>query len=211
MKQRTLFIVLTAINAALYTVVGALTYGGFTFYGVRFWPAVIVPATFAALFGPGVGGIGAAIGILLADVIFGHGNALLSLIIGVPSNFLGFAIIGKFSRIKNESTEKWLPRFLLVGTIGLGIGSLYIGYGLVFYSYGFLFNEIFALPLGFEQEMSLIAAQSISLWTFVSEIPFVFMAVIVMKPIKTAFPGLISEIEDKPLEDETLLKSEKPF
>ena len=102
MKPTTLQLIMTAISAALYTVVGALTYGGFTFYGVRFWPAVIVPATFAVLFGPWIGGIGAAIGILLADVIFGHGNAVLSLVIGVPSNFLGFAIIGQFSKIKEK-------------------------------------------------------------------------------------------------------------
>ncbi len=63
-------------------------------FGVRFWPQVFAPAAFSILFGPWVGGIGAAIGIFLADVIYGHHDALLSLLVGVPSNFVGFFVIG---------------------------------------------------------------------------------------------------------------------
>jgi hypothetical protein len=85
----------TAINAALYAAVGALwTVFPITVYGVRFWPQVFVPGAFAVLFGPWAGGIGAAIGIFIADVLYGHHDALLSLLVGVPSNFLGFFIIG---------------------------------------------------------------------------------------------------------------------
>lgn len=85
----------TAINAALYAGVGALwTVFPITVYGVRFWPQVFVPATFSVIFGGWTGGVGAAIGIFLADVIYGHHDALLSLLVGVPSNFLGFFIIG---------------------------------------------------------------------------------------------------------------------
>jgi hypothetical protein len=63
-------------------------------FGVRFWPQVFAPAAFSILFGPWVGGVGAAIGIFLADVIYGHHDALLSLLVGVPSNFVGFFVIG---------------------------------------------------------------------------------------------------------------------
>ena len=42
---------------ALYAVVGRLT-AGVTFLGVGFLPAVAIPAIFAVLYGPWVGGIG---------------------------------------------------------------------------------------------------------------------------------------------------------
>jgi hypothetical protein len=63
-------------------------------FGVRFWPQVFAPAAFSILFGPWIGGVGAAIGIFLADVIYGHHDALLSLLVGVPSNFVGFFVVG---------------------------------------------------------------------------------------------------------------------
>jgi hypothetical protein len=86
---------LTAVNAAVYAGIGALwTVFPLMIFGVRFWPQVFAPATFSILFGPWVGGVGAAIGIFLADVIYGHHDALLSLLVGVPSNFVGFFVIG---------------------------------------------------------------------------------------------------------------------
>jgi uncharacterized membrane protein len=113
--MRTLEVAMTAICAALYAIVGYLTNLGIVspVVGVvRFWPSVIVPAVFAILFGPWVGGIGAGIGIFFADMIQpGHGIALLSLTVGVPSNFLGFFLIGYIGR-KNL---KWR-------NIGLGLG-----------------------------------------------------------------------------------------
>lgn len=87
---------LIGISAAIYAVVGRLTDLGLTFLGVAFYPAVIVPAVFAALFGPWVGGFGAAIGIFIRDMLF-HGNPFLSLTAGVPPNFLVFFMIGYIS------------------------------------------------------------------------------------------------------------------
>lgn len=79
----------------MYAGIGALwTIFPLMIFGVRFWPQVFAPAAFSILFGPWVGGIGAAIGIFLADVIYGHHDALLSLLVGVPSNFVGFFVIG---------------------------------------------------------------------------------------------------------------------
>ena len=86
---------LTAVNAALYAGIGALwTLFPLMIFGVRFWPQVFVPAVFSVLFGPWVGGVGAAIGIFLADTIYGTHDALLSLLVGVPANFIGFFVIG---------------------------------------------------------------------------------------------------------------------
>ena len=109
------------VSASLYAIVGYLTNLGIVspVVGVvRFWPSVIVPAVFAALFGPWVGGISASIGIFISDMIHpGHGIALLSLTVGVPSNFAAFFLIGLISR----RNVKWLAiaSALIFGGAGL--------------------------------------------------------------------------------------------
>ncbi|UCC58688.1 MAG: hypothetical protein JSW14_01870 [Candidatus Bathyarchaeum sp.] len=100
--MKTIDVAMIGVSAALYAIVGYLTNLGIVspVVGVvRFWPSVIVPAIFAVLFGPWVGGTGAAIGIFISDMVHpGHGIALLSLTVGVPSNFVGFYLIGLLSR-----------------------------------------------------------------------------------------------------------------
>ena len=93
--MKTIDIVAFALNAALYVALGVLVSSVFpiNFGGVRFWPQVIVPAVFAVVFGPWVGGLGAALGIFISDVTLG-GSPLLSLMAGITSNFLGFWLIG---------------------------------------------------------------------------------------------------------------------
>jgi uncharacterized membrane protein len=86
-------VALIGISAAIYAVVGRLTDLGLTFVGVAFYPAVVIPAVFAVLFGSWVGGFGAAIGIFMRDMLF-HGNPFLSLTAGVPPNFIVFFMIG---------------------------------------------------------------------------------------------------------------------
>ncbi len=100
--MKTIDVAMIGVSAALYAIVGYLTNLGIVspVVGVvRFWPAVIIPAIFAVLFGPWVGGTSAAIGIFISDMVHpGHGIALLSLTVGVPSNFAGFFLIGLISR-----------------------------------------------------------------------------------------------------------------
>jgi len=121
-KLKTLDAAMIGVDAALYAVVGILTNLGIVapVVGVvRFWPAVVVPGVFAVLFGPLGGGIGAAIGIFISDMVYpGHGNALLSLTVGVPSNFAGFYLIGYISR-KNLNWRKT--------TLGLAAGCVIAG------------------------------------------------------------------------------------
>lgn len=90
-----------AINVALYVALGVLlsTVAPINFGGVRFWPQVIIPAIFAVVFGPWVGGCGAALGIFINDVLLG-GSPLLSLMAGVTSNFIGFWLIGYLTNKK---------------------------------------------------------------------------------------------------------------
>jgi len=128
--MKTIDVAMIGVSAALYAIVGVLTNMGIVspVVGVvKFWPAVIVPAIFAVLFGPWVGGIGAAIGIFVSDMVQpGHGIALLSLTVGSTSNFAGFYLIGLISR----RNMKWpnLLFLLLAGSAALTgmIGYLFV-------------------------------------------------------------------------------------
>jgi hypothetical protein len=97
LKMKTIDVAVIGVCAALYAVVGRLTDFGVTFIGVAFWPAAVIPAIFAVLYGPAVGGTGAAIGIFARDILF-HGDPLLSLTAGVPPNFIMFFLIGYISQ-----------------------------------------------------------------------------------------------------------------
>ncbi|MCW3983972.1 MAG: ECF transporter S component [Candidatus Bathyarchaeota archaeon] len=99
--MKTIHVAAFALNAALYVALGILvsTILPLNFGGVRFWPQVIVPAVFAAVFGPWVGGLGAATGIFISDILLG-GSPLLSLMAGVTSNFLGFWLVGYIANKK---------------------------------------------------------------------------------------------------------------
>lgn len=111
-----------AVCAALYAVIGYIIYLflPITTPGVgivRFWPNVIIPAVFAVLFGPWVGGVGAAIGIFISDILI-HGDPLLSICAGVTANFLGFYLIGYVSR-KNIDWTKALALVSIVFSAGI--------------------------------------------------------------------------------------------
>jgi uncharacterized membrane protein len=108
-------VAIIGICAAVYAVVGRLTDLGLTFVGVAFFPAVVIPAVFAVLFGPWVGGFGAGIGIFIRDMLF-HGNPFLSLTVGVPANFLVFFIIGYFSG-KNIDMKKLIASVLVASAV----------------------------------------------------------------------------------------------
>jgi hypothetical protein len=117
--------VLTSVCATLYAGLGYLTYlGVFTpvIGVVRFWPVVIVPAIFSTLFGPLIGGLGAAIGIFISDIAI-HGNALLSLSVGVPANFICFYLIGFLGR------KKFIWR-----SVSIASTILFIAFSLIIYS-----------------------------------------------------------------------------
>jgi len=133
-QAKTIRLTMAALNAALYAGVGLLTYLGVfaPIVGVvRFWGlAVVVPAVFAALFGAFVGGVGASIGIFISDMVV-HGNALLSLLVGVPANYVMFHLIGWVS-------AREVPSKLF--NVVLGFGSIFLV--LVFAARWYLGGEI---------------------------------------------------------------------
>jgi uncharacterized membrane protein len=102
--MKALEVAVIALDAALYAALGYLFFAILPIATpglglVRFWPQVIIPAVFAVIFGPIVGALGSGIGIFISDMLI-HGNALLSLMAGVPSNVVMFAIIGYLSMKK---------------------------------------------------------------------------------------------------------------
>ncbi len=123
--MKALHVAAFALNAALYVATGILfsSVVPLSFGPVRFWPQAVIPAVFAALFGPWVGGLGAALGIFLNDIIL-NGNPLLSLLAGVTSNFVGFWLIGYISKKR----IRWLPSVIgysLVTVLLAGIAYAY--------------------------------------------------------------------------------------
>ena len=130
--MKTRDIVVSGICGALYAVVGYLIYLFLPITApgigiVRFWPSVVIPATFAVLFGPMVGGFGAAIGIFISDTLI-HNDPLLSLTVGVTSNFVGFYLIGLISRKSIEWTKT-----LAISSVIVGLSSIGVGYALYTY------------------------------------------------------------------------------
>jgi uncharacterized membrane protein len=121
-----------AVCGALYAVIGYVIYLflPITTPGVgivRFWPNVVIPAVFAVLFGPWVGGLGAAIGIFISDVLI-HGDPLLSLCAGVTSNFIGFYLLGYISHKNIDWTKS-----IAIASIIFSIGMASLEYVLLIY------------------------------------------------------------------------------
>jgi hypothetical protein len=238
MKQTALQVAMASLNAALYAATGALwTLLPVTLFGVRFWPQVFVPGAFAVLFGPWVGGVGAAVGIFIADVVYGHHDALLSFLVGVPSNLVGFALMGYLSRKPLKSAARVVsitagvvaPVILVAygvyafsgstlstvagvgavvvvlvavpylarsswaqvqaaSSIGLAVGSLIIGFGIVAYSSIFVMPQVLGLGSG---ELPIAFAYGTTLWTYLSEIPFLLILTPpIVKAVRATLPSL---------------------
>lgn len=114
-RFKTQDIAVIGICAALYAAFGIAT-AGFSFLGIGFLPAVIIPAVFAVLYGPWVGGISGAIGIFIRDM-FVHGIPLLSLSAGVPPNFILFFLIGYIAH-RNLSLKQAIAG-VVIAAVGL--------------------------------------------------------------------------------------------
>jgi len=139
-RLRALDVSAAAICAALYAGIGVLTYPGIVCPGVgvvRFWPVVIIPGVFSIVFSPLAGGLGAAIGIFISDLII-HGDAFLSLTAGVPANFLGFYTLGKLGRSRIGPGKTAVLRALGLAIPPL-ITAVLCAYGLLSLMIGLIF------------------------------------------------------------------------
>lgn len=166
-RSRALSIALIAISAALYAAAIAVTAPIPTPWGVgHFRPGVVVPAFFAVVCGPMIGGAGAALGCFIGDYalsVFGLTDPLLSLIAGVPGNFVGFYMLGWFtSRYKS-----WLA-FLVGSLISLIVGNLIAASGVVAYL-------TFIIPIWapWPQDVKIATVLGFTLFWFSTMLPFV--------------------------------------
>lgn len=114
-----------AVNASLYAVGSYLTAYIPTPWIVQLRPAVVIPAVFAVVFGPLVGGLGAAVGTFTASIAT-YGTAILTIFSGTPANFACFYLLGKLSKPYNHKN------FAAGTMIGFLVGSIIIGFGLWF-------------------------------------------------------------------------------
>jgi len=133
--SRSLKVSLISVSAALYAAAIAVTSPIPTPWGVgHFRPGVLVPAFFAVVCGPIVGGAGAAIGCFIGDFalsMFGLTNPLLSLVAGVPGNFVGFYLLGWLA----SKYRSWAS-FVASSFVALIVGNLIAALGVVgFFSF----------------------------------------------------------------------------
>ncbi len=155
--MKTQDIAVIGICAALYAIVGIST-ANVNFFGIGFLPAVVIPAVFAMLYGPWVGGISGAIGIFIRDM-FVHGNAALSLVAGVPPNFILFFLIGYIS-YRNISLKQALAG-VIVAAVGLLAPTIILLPDIT--AYTGLSTEVFLLSftLTFILSLAIIAAVAV--------------------------------------------------
>ncbi|RLE82663.1 MAG: hypothetical protein DRJ51_00840 [Thermoprotei archaeon] len=123
-------VALIALNAALYAVFILVTAYITTPFIIQFRSAVIVPAIFAALYGPLIGGFGAALGTFIASIIR-YGSPILTIFSGTPGNFVCFYLLGYIAR-KYSERDRWLLGYIIGSVVGLLAGFTIIALGLYF-------------------------------------------------------------------------------
>jgi len=120
-------VALIAMTAALYAVAKGLTAFIPTPFGVgQFLLFIFVPAFFAIVGDTLSAAVGAAIGTFLGDVIFltpmGQTNPALSLVSGVPANFVAFLLYGYLVK----RYRSW-PAFISSTVLCITLGNLIAG------------------------------------------------------------------------------------
>jgi len=156
-RLKTQDIVVIGISAALYAVFGILT-AGWSFLGVGFLPAVVIPAVFAVLYGPWVGGLGAAIGIFIRDM-FVHGIPLLSLSAGVPPNFIAFFLVG-YLAYRSISLKQALVGVTIAAMAFLAFAIVFLPESVALTS---LSSEAFLLTIGLTIMLSLAIITAVAI------------------------------------------------
>ncbi|MBS7641779.1 hypothetical protein KEJ40_01250 [Candidatus Bathyarchaeota archaeon] len=158
---------LIAISASLYAAAIAVTSPIPTPWGIgHFRPGVIVPALFALISTPMVAGMGAAIGTFIGSFIlslFGLSNPVLSLVSGVPGNFIAFYLLS-FLSYRYRS----LAAFIASSLISLFIGNIIAASGVLLY-----YSTVTPLWLSWTIEAKLSVIIGLTLFWVTTMLPFV--------------------------------------
>ena len=187
-QPATLLIVTMAINAALYAVGSFATAYIPSPWGVgQFRPAVIVPALFATIFGPWVGGIGAALGTLIADSLK-HGQLYFgSLIAAVPGNFIGFFLFGYVLKKKFN----W-ARFITIANVTLVLANLIVAFLYVF-AFKILYSSAPAYT-ALSSDALVMLSVGLTIFWFVTMLPFVLLVTPpLIVAVSNAFPSIVAD------------------
>ena len=184
---------LISINAALYAVAIAVTSPIPTPWGVgHFRPGVVIPAFFTVVFGPIIGGVGAAIGCFLGDFalsFFGLTTPLLSLIAGVPGNFGGFYVLGWLI-----SKRRSLASFVISSFVALIVGNLVAALGVLAY-FWFIVPSWASWPMN----MKIAVVSGLTLFWVVTMVIFVIPLVpIIVSYVEPSLRrmGMIGEVSN---------------
>ena len=182
-----MLVALTSICASLYALGSFATSYIESPWGTgQFRPAVVIPAVFAILFGPIPGGVGAAVGTLLADSAR-HGQFYLkSLIAAVPGNFIGFYFLGRYLNTKFSWT-----RYVMATIVTLIFANFIVAVLAVpLWTAIFLPESFRLIPTASWGFISL----GLTLWWFSTMLPFVLLAVpTAIRGACKAFPSIVSE------------------
>lgn len=163
--RKSLYVTVTAICAALYAVGSYATSYIESPWGIgQFRPAIVIPAFFAIVFGPWVGGIGAALGTFIQS-IFRYGHPWLTLVSGTPANFIAFFLLGYVLNKKFTWT-----RFVVSGIAVLIAANFVCALGVLAY---FLFTGIF--PPNLPYMFYLGFAIGLTLWWYITMLPFLLL------------------------------------
>ncbi|MCS7102781.1 MAG: ECF transporter S component [Candidatus Korarchaeum sp.] len=179
----------TGSCAALYAIGAfATSYLVSPFGRGQFRPTVVIPALFSIIYGPEVGGVGAAIGTLIADSAK-HGSIYLpSLLSAVPGNLIGFYALGRMLR-KDFSWRM----FSLVSQISLALGCFTVAY-----LYSLAVSFLGMLPPNLASYDLFLLGTSLALWFFITEYPFVILLVPpVLRAVRAKLPE-VAKVEGKP-------------
>lgn len=179
------FVAFTGVCAALYAIGAIITaYIVSPFGRGQFRPAVLIPALFAIAYGPEIGGLGAAIGTLMADSLK-HGTLYIpSLLAAVPGNFIGFYLLGKIL----ERKFCW-SKFAVASQI-----SLFVGNAVVAYLYTWVISSLGFLPPTLTSYELFLLGTSLMLWFFITEYPFVLL---LGPPLLKILAGPIQELNER--------------
>ena len=151
----------------------------------QFRPAVVIPAFFATIFGPMAGGVGAAIGTLIADSVK-HGYIYPgSLIAAVPGNFLGFYLFGLILRRRFTWGRFILASHLTLTLANLTVAALYVLVYKILY-----LSQLAGIPAA----ALLTMVVGLTLWWFVTMLPFVLLVTPpLIRAAAASFPSIVPE------------------
>jgi uncharacterized membrane protein len=184
-KSASLKVAVSATCAALYAVGSYLTAFTASPWGSgQFRPAAVIPAVFSTLFGPLVGGVGAALGTLIADSAK-HGQIYVrSLVASVPGNFVGFYLFG------------WIMkrRFSWENFVKASQVTLVVANGIVAFVYVYFRTFVEAsYPVAFREAWIHVSLGLVA-WWYVTMLPFVLLlGPPLIRAVASAFPGVVYE------------------